>query len=89
MEVVRRTMDAYNTRDLSAYLCRRRTSMKRAVDLGQHVLVVLQTTGRGSHSGVPVTQQIAEIWSFANNRVVSGRSFASRAEAFASVGLRE
>ena len=63
--------------------------MKRAVDLRQHVLVILQATGRGSHSGVPVTHQIAEIWSFANNKVVSGRSFVSRAEALTSVGLRE
>jgi ketosteroid isomerase-like protein len=62
--------------------------VEEAVDLGEHVLFVLRTSGRGSQSGVPVTQQIAGVWTFEEDRAIWGKSFASRAEALEAVGLR-
>jgi ketosteroid isomerase-like protein len=61
--------------------------VEEAVDLGDHVLIVLRMSGRGSHSGVPVTQHFAVVWTFQEETIVSGRSFASRAEALEAVGL--
>jgi ketosteroid isomerase-like protein len=63
--------------------------LEEAVDLGEHVLFVLRTSGRGSQSGVPVTQHIAGVWTFEEDRAIWGKSFASRAEALEAVGVRE
>jgi ketosteroid isomerase-like protein len=63
--------------------------VEEAVDLNDYVLVVLRMSGRGSQSGVSVAQQGAVLFSFDGNRLVSGKSFASRAEALEAVGLRE
>jgi ketosteroid isomerase-like protein len=63
--------------------------VEEAVDLDDHVLVVLRMSGRGSQSGVSVTQQGAVLFSFDGSRLVSGKSFASRAEALEAAGLRE
>ena len=43
----------------------------------------------GSQSGVPVAQQGAALFRFDGNRLVSWRSFASRAEALEAAGLVE
>ena len=60
-----------------------------AVDLDEHVLVVVRMAGRGSRSGVPVTQQGAVLVTFKADKIVSGKSFSSKAEALEAVGLRE
>jgi ketosteroid isomerase-like protein len=66
-----------------------RPEVQEAIDLGDHVLVVLRMSGRGSRSGVSVAQQGAVLVTFDGSMLVSGRSFASKAEAFEAVGLRE
>jgi ketosteroid isomerase-like protein len=63
--------------------------VEEAVDLNDHVLVVLRMSGRGSQSGVSVAQQGAVLFRFDGNTLVSGKSFASRAEALEAAGLRE
>jgi ketosteroid isomerase-like protein len=63
--------------------------VEEAVDLGEHVLIVQRMSGRGSQSGVPVTQHFAVVWTFQGNVAVLGRAFASRAEAVEAAGLRE
>jgi ketosteroid isomerase-like protein len=63
--------------------------VQEAADLDEHVLVVLRISGRGSQSGVSVAQQGAVLFSFAGSRLVSGKSFASRAEALEAVGRQE
>jgi ketosteroid isomerase-like protein len=63
--------------------------VEEAVDLGEHVLVVLRSSGRGSQSGVRVTQRIAGVWTFEEDRIVRGKAFGSRAEALEAVGVRE
>jgi ketosteroid isomerase-like protein len=63
--------------------------VEEAVDLDEHVLVVLRMSGRGSQSGVSVAQQGAVLFSFARGKLVSGKSFASKAEALEAAGLRK
>jgi ketosteroid isomerase-like protein len=63
--------------------------LEEAVDLGEHVLVELRMSGRGSQSGVPVTQHFAVVWTFQEDIIVWGKSFASRAEALEAVGRRD
>lgn len=50
-----------------------RPEVQEAVDLDEHVLIVLRMSGRGSRSGT----------------LVSGRSFASKADALEAVGRWE
>ena len=63
--------------------------VQEAVDLDDHVLILLRMSGRGSRSGVSVAQQGAVLITFDGSTLVSGKSFASRAEALEAVGLRE
>jgi ketosteroid isomerase-like protein len=58
-----------------------RPEVQEAVDLGEHVLVVLRMSGRGSRSGVSVAQEGAVLVRFDGGMLVSGKSFASKAEA--------
>jgi ketosteroid isomerase-like protein len=66
-----------------------RPEVQDAVDLGDHVLVVLRMSGRGSRSGVSVAQEGAVLVTFDGSTLVSGKSFASKAEALEAAGLRE
>jgi ketosteroid isomerase-like protein len=66
-----------------------RPEVQEAVDLGEHVLVVLRMSGRGSRSGVSVAQQGAVLVTFDGGMLVSGKSFASKAEALEAAGLLE
>jgi ketosteroid isomerase-like protein len=66
-----------------------RPEVQDAVDLGDHVLVVLRMSGRGSRSGVSVAQEGAVLVTFEGSTLVSGKSFASKAEALEAAGLRE
>jgi ketosteroid isomerase-like protein len=51
-------------------------------DLGENVVVVVRIEGRGGESGVPVAQELGVVWTFAGDKAVRARSFASREEAF-------
>jgi ketosteroid isomerase-like protein len=66
-----------------------RPEVQEAVDLGEQVLVVLRMSGRGSRSGVSVAQQGAVLVTFDGGTLVSGKSFASKAEALEAAGLLE
>ena len=65
-----------------------RPEVQEAIDLGEQVLVVLRMSGRGSRSGVSVAQQGAVLMTFDGSTLVSGKSFASKAEALEAAGLR-
>lgn len=66
-----------------------RPEVQEALDLGEQVLVVLRMSGRGSRSGVSVAQQGAVLVTFDRGTLVSGKSFASKAEALEAAGLLE
>jgi ketosteroid isomerase-like protein len=63
--------------------------VQEAIDLNEHVLIVLRMSGRGSRSGVSVAQQGAVLVTFDGSTLLSGKSFASKSEALEAVGLRE
>ena len=66
-----------------------RPEVQEAVDLDEHVLIVLRMSGRGSRSGAAVAQQGAVLVTFDGGKLVSGQSFASKAEALQAVGRSE
>ena len=66
-----------------------RPEVQEALDLGEQVLVVLRMSGRGSRSGVSVAQQGAVLVTFDGGKLVSGKSFASKADALEAAGLLE
>ena len=59
------------------------------IDLGRQVVVVLRTSGRGAQSEVPITAQIATVWTIEDGRAVRARAFTSREAALEAAGLRE
>jgi ketosteroid isomerase-like protein len=64
-------------------------AVEEMIDLGERVVAVLRISGRGTGSGVPVSQQVAILWTLEDERIVRGKSFTSRAEALEAVGLSE
>ena len=66
-----------------------RPEVQEAIDLDEHVLIVLRMSGRGSRSGAAVAQQGAVLVTFDGSTLVSGQSFASKAEALEAVGRAE
>lgn len=66
-----------------------RPEVQEAVDLDEHVLIVLRMSGRGSRSGAAVAQQGAVLVTFDGSTLVSGRSFASKADALEAVSRSE
>ena len=59
------------------------------IDLGSDVVVVLRVSGRGAQSGVPVTGQLATVWTIKDGRALRAKAFGSRAEALEAAGRRE
>jgi ketosteroid isomerase-like protein len=66
-----------------------RPEVQEALDLDEHVLIVLRMSGRGSRSGAAVAQQGAVLVTFDGSTLVSGQSFASKADALEAVGRSE
>ena len=66
-----------------------RPEVQEALDLDEHVLIVLRMSGRGSRSGAAVAQQGAVLVTFDGSTLVSGQSFASKAEALEAAGRSE
>jgi len=62
---------------------------EEVIDLDGQVVAVQRSVGRGTRSGVPVSQELAIVWTFEEGKIVRGRSFKSRAEALEAAGLRE
>jgi ketosteroid isomerase-like protein len=59
------------------------------IDLGEQIVAVLRVSVRGAQSGVPVTSQVATVWTIEDGRAVHAKAFTSRAEALEAAGLRE
>jgi ketosteroid isomerase-like protein len=61
--------------------------LEEIVELGEDVVVVVvRIVGRGGGSGVPVSQELAVVWTFAGDKAVRARSYRSRAEALEAAG---
>jgi hypothetical protein len=60
---------------------------ERFFDANDHVVVVLEMTGRGKSSGVPVEERIAHLWTLRDARAVELRVFSDPADALEAAGL--
>ena len=56
-------------------------AVEEIIDFGDRVVAVLRISGRGAGSGVPVSQEVAIVYTFKEGKIVRGKSFTSRAEA--------
>jgi ketosteroid isomerase-like protein len=59
------------------------------VDLDDHVLIELERPGRGSPTGVRVSEPIVVVLTFDGTTLLSGRGFETKAEALAAARLSE
>jgi ketosteroid isomerase-like protein len=66
-----------------------RFEIEESFDWDDHVLVVTTNRGTGRTSGVPVSQQTAQLMTLRDGKIVQQDFFASRAEALEAAGLRE
>ena len=64
-------------------------AVEEMIDFGERVVAVLRISGRGTGSGVSVSQQVAMLWTFEDETLVRGKSFTSRAEALEAAALSE
>lgn len=64
-----------------------RFAPERFSESGDKVVVVLEMTGRGKASGVPVEERIAHLWTFRDGRLVELRVFSDPADALEAAGL--
>jgi ketosteroid isomerase-like protein len=63
---------------------------ERFVDLGdEKVLVFRSDHGRGRDSGLPFAQELADVLTLREGRIVKWESYWDRADALEAVGLRE
>ena len=58
-------------------------------DLGDVIMLVVQQSGRGSASGVPIAQPFTWVMRFANDRCVRWRIYADHQRALGDAGLSE
>jgi ketosteroid isomerase-like protein len=59
------------------------------VDAGEHVVVVTRTHGRPKGTEREIEGTAADVWTFGDGKAVRFRSYDSRPEALAAVGLSE
>jgi ketosteroid isomerase-like protein len=59
------------------------------VEVGERVLVPVRVRGKGRSSGAQGDFSFTSVFTVANGKLLSGRNYATRAEALEAVGLRE
>jgi ketosteroid isomerase-like protein len=64
-------------------------AIEEILDRGDRVVAVLRISGTGASSGVSVSQQVAFVWTFEDEKIVRGKSFTSRVEALEAAGVSE
>ena len=58
-------------------------------DLGERVLVVVQTSARGRASGAVLERTVAHVWTLRDRRVLRMQSYEHQQDALEAVGLSE
>jgi uncharacterized protein len=58
-------------------------------DHGDHVLVVARRKGRGEHSGLEVSDQVIQVFTFEGEKCVRVQEFYDRADALRAIGAEE
>ena len=62
---------------------------ERMWEAGDAVVAVVRLTARGKTTGIPVEQQIAQVWTIRDGRALRAQTFPEIAEAFAAAGLEQ
>jgi ketosteroid isomerase-like protein len=65
-----------------------RQEVERVFDAGDHVVVFLDTHGRGRASGVELHMQVAHVLRFKDGKCVENTTYLDREEALSEAGLR-
>ena len=60
---------------------------ERFFDAGDHVVVFLTSKGRGRSSGIPVSREIAQVFTVREGRVTKIVGYSDRAKALSDAGL--
>jgi ketosteroid isomerase-like protein len=60
---------------------------QRFWEVGQSVVVVATVRARGRQTGIPVEQQLAQVWTIRDGKAIGARTYVSLAEALGAVGL--
>ncbi len=58
-------------------------------EVGPSVVVSVRLTAKGRTTGIPVVQQLAQVWTVRDGKAVQVRNYASLPEALHAVGLTE
>jgi ketosteroid isomerase-like protein len=66
-----------------------RRQPKEMIDFGDRLLVIIDQRGRGAGSGLEVNEEIANVYTFRNGRIVRHEEYFSRRPALEAVGLAE
>lgn len=66
-----------------------RTTPERFIDLGDRVLVLDRQTGFGRRSGVPVEQEVGNLFTVSDGRIVRWEAYWHRSDAIRAAGLEE
>jgi len=66
-----------------------RNRAEKFIDLGDRVLVLWRQSGRGRASGIPYEQELADIFTLRNGKIVRLVSYWDRSEALEAAGLSE
>ncbi len=88
---------AYNTRDelrdflqgFAQAIGGLHLEIEETRDLGEVIMLVVQQSGQGSASGVPIAQRFTWVMRFADDRCVRWRIYADHRRALEAAGLRE
>ena len=66
-----------------------RMDVERAFDCGDEVLLFVRVRGQGSHTGIPLDVQIAQLVTLRDGKVVRVKVFPDRDEALEAAGLSD
>lgn len=62
---------------------------EKTIAAGEHVVVFARRAGRGEHSGLNVSDQVIQVFSFEGGTCVRVREFYDREEALREIGITE
>ena len=66
-----------------------RVEPEELIDLGDRIVLLGETPGRGQASGIPVTAKLATVWVLKHGKVIRLQAYWDHDEALEAVGLRE
>ena len=64
-----------------------RVVVEELLEAGSSVVVVGSEVGRGKGSGVPIQQELAQVWTLHRGKIIRWESFPDKAAALEAAGL--